>query len=54
MKILLFIISICLLTQTAFTQTPSKEGMQEQMKKMVDGYNKQIADLEKQIAEAKK
>ena len=48
-------ILLCLLiTQTAFTQTPSKEEMQNQMAQVTKELNKQITDLEKQIADAKK
>lgn len=54
MRIILFLLLISLITETAFTQTPTKAEIQSQMQQMVNHLNKQIADVESQLAEAKK
>src|SRR5438876_1987879 len=51
----LIIILLCLLiAQFALTQTPSRPDIQNQMAQVTKELNKQIIDLEKQIADAKK
>ncbi|MBS1918995.1 MAG: hypothetical protein JST17_01965 [Bacteroidetes bacterium] len=54
MRILIFFFLFSFIIQPAFTQVPTKQEMQNQMAQVVKELNEQIADLEKQIAEAKK
>ena len=54
MRYIVFLLLINLFLQPAFSQTPSKQEMQKQIGETIKVLNDQIADLEKQIAEAKK
>ncbi|TMI94635.1 MAG: hypothetical protein E6H06_08685 [Bacteroidetes bacterium] len=54
MRIIIFLLLISFMIKPAFSQTPSKKEMQQQMLEMSNELNIQIADLEKQIADAKK
>ena len=54
MRILIFLILTVLASVPAQSQVPSKKEMQEQMQQVIKELNSQIADLEKQIADAKK
>jgi hypothetical protein len=53
--IIFFLLSICVLQQSARTQTsrPSQKEMQAQMQEVKREGKKQITELEHQIAEAK-
>ncbi|MGE5108187.1 MAG: tetratricopeptide repeat protein [Sphingobacteriales bacterium] len=54
MRIMLFFLFIALISKPVFCQVPSKTEMQNQMARAIKELNTQIADLEKQITEAKK
>jgi tetratricopeptide (TPR) repeat protein len=54
MRIIIILLLIAFISKPAFSQKPSKKEMQQQMQQMMKKMNAQIADLEKQIAEAKK
>jgi len=52
MRVIIFLLLISFIIPT-FSQTPSQKEMQQSMQQMMKKMNVQIADLEKQIAEAK-
>jgi tetratricopeptide (TPR) repeat protein len=54
MRIIIFLLLISFSIKPAFSQTPSKKEMQEQMQSAMNELNEQIADTEKQLTEAKK
>jgi len=53
MRSIIFLLLTFFIITPAFTQTPNKQQMQAQMKEVVNELNKKIAELEKQITEAK-
>ena len=54
MRIILALFFALILMLPVFSQVPSKSQIQAQMREAINELNKQIIDLEKQIAEAKK
>ena len=54
MRIIIILLLISFTVKPAFTQVPTKQEMQNQMAQAIKELNDQIAELEKQIVEAKK